>query len=81
MIVIFREHSLLSRLLLSHDDGWGVEFDNGELVLKPFGNGNKIPYRTISEVLIKKLNALGFTQKQIDMIFIENPKKAFGILN
>lgn len=81
MIVIFQENSLLSRLLLSHDDGWGVEFDNGELVLKPFGNGNKIPYRTISEVLIKKLNALGFTQKQIDMIFIENPKKAFGILN
>ena len=81
MIDKLRAHSLLSRLLLSHDDGWGVAYNKGQLVLNPFENGNKRPYRTISEVLLKKLIALGFTQNQLDMIFIENPKEAFGIIN
>ena len=81
MILKLREHSLVPRLLISHDDGWGVEYNNDELVLKTFGNGNKRPYRTISEILLKKLEEHGFVQNQIDMILVENPKKAFGILD
>lgn len=81
MMVKLREHALLPRLLISHDDGWGVEYINDELVLKTFGNGNKNPYRTVSEILVKKLEEHGFDQNQIDMLLIENPKKAFGILN
>lgn len=81
MIVTLREHGLLSKLLLSHDDGWAVVNDNGEMSLRPFENGNDSPYQTISEVLLKKLYELGFTKKQIDLLFIENPKLAFGIVN
>lgn len=80
MIVVLRDHSLLSRLLLSHDDGWAVAYNEGELVLKLFENGNSRPYRTISEILLEKLYEHGFTKKQIDLILIENPKKALGIL-
>jgi len=79
MIVKFKEHSLLHKLLVSHDDGWSVEFAKGEFSLKLFGNGNSKPYRTISEKLAQRLFKIGFTQVQMDMILIENPKKAMAI--
>jgi len=79
MIVVLREHNLLSKLLLSHDDGWAVAHNDGKLTLNQFANGNSSPYRTISEVLLTKLYEVGFTRKQMDLIFIENPKKALAI--
>jgi phosphotriesterase-related protein len=79
MIATLREHGLLSKLLLSHDDGWAVVNDNGEHSLTPFENGNDSPYRTISEVLLQKLYERGFTKEQIDLLFIENPKLAFAL--
>ena len=79
MITTLEEHGLLSKLLLSHDDGWAVVSNNGEISLTPFENGNDTPYQTISEVLLKKLYARGFTKEQMDVIFIENPKLAFGL--
>ncbi len=79
MIVVFREQSLLSRLLLSHDDGWAIDYNNGDMELNLFGNGNDKPYSTISEVLIPKLFELGFSRKEIDLIMVDNPKKAFGL--
>lgn len=81
MIVALRDKSLLSRLLLSHDDGWSVEYTEGNLSLKPFENGNSTPYNTISEILLKRLYEQGFSKQQIDLIFVENPKEAFGISN
>jgi phosphotriesterase-related protein len=81
MISKFKERSLLKRLLLSHDDGWSVEQNNDKLNLKLFGNGNSKPYRIISEKLAQKLFTIGFTQDQMDLIFIENPKKAMAIQN
>ena len=79
MISKLKQRSLLKRLLLSHDDGWSVEFAKGELSLKLFGNGNSKPYRTISENLVQKLFKIGFTQDQMDLILIENPKRAMAI--
>ena len=81
MIVKFKEHSLLDKLLLSHDDGWSVGHTNGELKLELFRNGNKKPYRTISEKLIPELYAHGFNSTQIDLLLIENPKKVMTIVN
>lgn len=81
MIVKFKEHSLLHKLLLSHDDGWSVEFEKGEFSLKLFGNGNSQPYRTISEILEKRLYDIGLNKAQIDLILIENPKRAMAILD
>jgi phosphotriesterase-related protein len=79
MIVALRQQSLLSRLLLSHDDGWAIDHDQGNLELNLFGNENDKPYSTISEVLIPKLFELGFTKKEIDLIMVDNPKKAFRL--
>jgi phosphotriesterase-related protein len=79
MIVKFKERSLLHKLLVSHDDGWSVEFAKGELSLKLFGNGNSQPYRTISEILEKRLYEIGFNKAQIELILIENPKRAMAI--
>jgi len=79
MILKLKEHSLLHKLLVSHDDGWSVELTKGELSLKLFENGNSQPYRTISEILEKRLYEIGFNKAQIDLILIENPKKAMAI--
>ena len=79
MISKLKQRSLLKRLLLSHDDGWSVEFAKGELSLKLFGNGNSQPYRTISEILEKRLYEIGFNKAQIELILIENPKRAMAI--
>ena len=81
MISKLKERSLLKRLLLSHDDGWSLEQNNDNLNLKLFGNGNSKPYRTISEKLVQRLFKIGFTQDQMDLIFVENPKKAMAIQN
>lgn len=79
MILALKEKDLLSRLLISHDDGWSVENQKGEISLKLFGNGNEIPYRTISEQLIPELKKRGLTAKELDQILIKNPPKALGI--
>jgi len=79
MIVKFKERLLLHKLLLSHDDGWSVEFAKGEFSLKLFENGNSQPYRTISEILEKRLYDIGLNKAQIDLILIENPKRAMAI--
>jgi len=81
MIGKLKEHSLLKRLLLSHDDGWSILYDNGELDLVLFGNGNSRPYRTIAEKLVQKLYEIGFTQEELDILLIDNPKKAMAIQN
>ena len=81
MISVLRDESLLSRLLVSHDDGWAVGVNNGVPILELFGNGNKAPYRTISQILVARLYQLGFSKKQIDTLLVENPKIAYGIRN
>ncbi len=79
MVVKLKERSLLNRLLLSHDDGWSITHLNGQPKLELFKNGNSRPYRTISEKLMKRLFEKGFTQDQMDMILVENPKQIMAI--
>jgi phosphotriesterase-related protein len=81
MVVKLQEHSLLNRLLLSHDDGWSITHSNGQPKLELFQNGNSKPYRTISEKLTKRLFEKGFTKDQMDMILVENPKQIMAIQN
>ncbi len=81
MILKLQEHSLLNRLLLSHDDGWSITHSNGQPKLELFKNGNSKPYRTISEKLTKRLFEKGFTKDQMDMILVENPKQIMAIQN
>lgn len=79
MIRNLKEKNLLSNVLISHDDGWSVENQQGKIDLKLFGNGNPEPYRTIWEGLIPKLKDAGFTDAEIDLLLIRNPQKALTI--
>ncbi|MBA2563760.1 MAG: phosphotriesterase, partial [Chitinophagaceae bacterium] len=74
-----KAEGLLSRVLISHDDGWSVENENDKIKLLHFDNGNKIPYTTIFDRFIKALEREGFTKEEIDTILVENPRKAFEI--
>lgn len=79
MIHVLKENQLLSRLLISHDYGWGVEDENGTIKLVPFDKGKNVPYQTIKELLIPKLQKLGFTKAEIDLITTKNPIKAYSL--
>ncbi|WP_282161430.1 TatD family hydrolase [Ulvibacterium marinum] len=79
MIRILKENQLLSRLLISHDNGWGVEDEKGTISLVPFDKGKNVPYQTIHEVLLPRLQKMGFTKAEIDLITIENPIKAYSL--
>ena len=70
-IVYCKENGILDRLLLSHDAGWyspGVP--NG---------GDFIGFTALFDELIPLLKEKGFTQKELDLMLIENPAKAFSI--
>lgn len=79
MIRNLKDNGLLSHVLISHDDGWSVENQQGKIDLQLFGNGNPAPYRTIYEQLIPKLKGVGFSGAEIDQLLIRNPQKALTI--
>jgi phosphotriesterase-related protein len=79
MIQAMKSGGVLSHLLVSHDDGWSVEKEGGQIKLKGFGFGDGMPYVTISEQLIPKLQKAGFTEGEIKQIMIQNPRTALSI--
>lgn len=79
MIQTLKENGLLSQLLISHDNGWSVEDDSGTINLVPFDKGKNVPYQTIQTLLLPRLQKLGFTKAEIDLITIENPIKAYSL--
>jgi phosphotriesterase-related protein len=67
----FRDKEILNRVLVSHDAGW---YTPGEL------NGGEFrDFSTVFTRLIPGLKAAGFTQDEIDTLFVRNPARAFGI--
>ncbi|WP_268033785.1 phosphotriesterase family protein [Algoriphagus sp. PAP.12] len=66
-----KENGILDHILISHDAGW---YDPG----KPDG-GNLQPFTSIFKKLMPALSEVGWTQKEWNLLLIENPKKAFGI--
>jgi phosphotriesterase-related protein len=78
-ILFLKQHKLLHRLLLSHDDGWTVLENGSYHQLELFGNGNKTPYSTIHRFILPELLIKGVTQKEIDQILRHNPIRCFGL--
>jgi phosphotriesterase-related protein len=78
-LLYMKRNGLLHRVLLSHDDGWSVLVNGSYEALDLFKNGNQKPYTTISEKLLPKLRANGFTKSDINLIMVENPSKAFSL--
>ncbi len=66
-----KDHELLSNVLVSQDSGW---YHVGEP-----GGGKYNDYNSIFTNLIPALRQKGFTQKEIDTIFVANPLRAFAI--
>jgi phosphotriesterase-related protein len=66
-----RDAGFLHRVLLSQDSGW---YHIGE----PRGGGIR-PYDAILTQFVPALGKAGFTQQEIDTLFIRNPAQAFGI--
>jgi phosphotriesterase-related protein len=78
MVLALRDAGLLSKVLLSHDDGWSLE---GPPPCRPvlFGNGNPRPYESLFTTLWPALAAHGFGPAEERTLFIENPARAFAI--
>ena len=70
-VVGLRDAGLLNRVLVSQDAGW---YSVGE----PDG-GKFRPYDTVFTDLIPALRARGFSQAEIDQIFVTNPASAFAV--
>jgi phosphotriesterase-related protein len=71
-----KKAGLLSRTLISHDDGWSVEQTETGIDLQLFGNGNGQPYSTIHQQFLDSLGAIGFTSAEIDTLMRLNPRQA-----
>jgi predicted metal-dependent phosphotriesterase family hydrolase len=66
-----RSYGLLDQVLLSHDAGW---FEPG----KP-GGGTFRPFVDLFQAFLPALRESGFSQAEIDLMTLENPKRAFAI--
>jgi phosphotriesterase-related protein len=66
----FKTAGLLDHVLISQDAGF---FDPGQ------PEARFKPYTTVFEKLIPKLREQGFTDKEIDQLFVKNPAKAFVV--
>ncbi len=69
--LLMKEKELLNRLMFSHDAGW---YKPGEP-----GGGRFRGYSEIENQLIPALREKGFTQLDLDQVFILNPAEAFTV--
>lgn len=78
-ILFFKQHNLLDKLILSHDDGWAVLSNGSYDKLELFGNGNTEAYTSVFTKLIPLLKKDGMKDSEIDMIMMDNVIKCFSI--
>ena len=79
-LIELKKENLLSKVLISHDDGWSVTRNNNDqIVFERFGNRKSTPYSPIFEMLIPRLKETGFSQAEIDQLLISNPAEAYKI--
>jgi phosphotriesterase-related protein len=66
-----KAEGLLGHILISHDAGWyNVGQQNG---------GNYRGYTDLFTDLIPQLRAAGFTQDDLDLLLVENPRRAYAL--
>ncbi|NAS14429.1 phosphotriesterase family protein [Poritiphilus flavus] len=70
-LTALKKEKLLHKILISHDSGWyTVAEKNG---------GDFRDYNDIFDHLIPALKENGFTQEDIDVLLVKNPRKAYAI--
>ena len=67
----FRNQLGLDRVLISHDAGW---YSPGKS-----DQGDFKGYTSLFDELLPLLEEKGFLKEDVDVLLIENPKKAFAI--
>ena len=70
-LTALKEEQLLSQVLVSHDSGW---YNVGQL-----NGGDFKGYTAIFSALLPELKKNGFSEKDIEMLLIENPKRAYSL--
>ncbi|MCZ6636151.1 MAG: phosphotriesterase, partial [bacterium] len=66
-----KSYGLLNQVLISHDAGW---YRPGE----PDGGAFR-PYKDLFETFLPALEQNGFSDEEIHLLTVENPKRAFAI--
>ncbi|MEJ7587712.1 MAG: hypothetical protein WKI04_09145 [Ferruginibacter sp.] len=76
-----KKNDLLTKVLISHDDGWAVNRNaqTGVVSLDLFNNGNIVPYQTIFSKFKPYLREKGFTDNDFAVIMTRNPAQAYSI--
>ena len=75
-----KKENLLNRVLISHDDGWGVnKKSDGTIALELFGEKDAQPYAGILKRLKPQLLATGFTEADFTLLMEINPKAAYTV--
>ena len=70
-LLSMKEYGLLDRVLLSHDAGW---YRPGEAM-----GGAFRPFVDLFETLLPALQERGFTDGELHLLTVENPRRAFAI--
>jgi phosphotriesterase-related protein len=70
-LLAMKEYGLLNHVLLSHDAGW---YRPGEAM-----GGVFRPFVDLFEVLLPAMREHGFTDEELDLLTVENPRRAFSI--
>ncbi len=71
LLTKLKNENLLNKILISHDAGW---YDPDKV-----NGGNFRGYTDMFDHLIPALKTRGFTQQDIDLLLINNPKKAYAV--
>ena len=75
-----KKENLLHRVLISHDDGWGVnKKEDGSIALDLFGDKSAQPYSGIFRRLKPELLLKGFTEEDFQLLMKKNPAEAYTI--
>ncbi|MCM4151018.1 aryldialkylphosphatase [Arenibacter sp. N53] len=69
-LLFAKEHSILDRILISHDAGWYDPQKQQQTIT---------PYTNIFTELLPELRIRGFTEEDINLLMSVNPAKAYGI--
>ncbi len=71
LLTRLKREKLLHKILISHDAGW---YDPGKV-----NGGNFRAFTELFDYLIPALKKNGFSQKDIDLLLIKNPQKAYSL--
>lgn len=74
-----KKENLLHKVLISHDDGFGVNKKADRVTLDNFKNDDSTPYQAIFSVLNPLLLRTGFSDADFHQMMVKNPAEAFKI--